>query len=80
MKIRPDYAEGHYALGVVLAQQKQLARAIEQFQLAIRLKPDYASAHYALGVALQKQGDRAGAERAFKLAQKLDSRLKPPSD
>jgi Flp pilus assembly protein TadD len=63
-----------------LAQQKQLAQAIEQFQLAIRLKPDYASAHYALGVALQRQGDRAGAERAFKLAQKLDSRLKPPSD
>ena len=56
IRMRPDLAEAHNGLGVVLYQQGHVDEAIRQFQEAIRLKPDYADAYNNLGVAFGQQG------------------------
>ena len=48
LRIKPDYAEAHYNLGVALAQAGRIPEAIEHLQQALRIKPDYAQAQNAL--------------------------------
>jgi tetratricopeptide (TPR) repeat protein len=47
--LKPDFAEAHYNLGIVLAMKRQMEQAVGQFQEAIRLKPHYAEANNNLG-------------------------------
>ena len=54
IRLKPDDAEVHCNLGIVLGQKGQIAEAVGEFQEAIRLRPEYAEAHYHLGVALGK--------------------------
>jgi len=49
--LKPDYAEARINLGAVLAEQGQLAEAIEQFEIAIRLRPDLPEAQANLARA-----------------------------
>src|SRR5262249_32724583 len=44
LHLDPDYATAHYNLGTVFKARRQLLRAIECFQNAVRLKPDYLAA------------------------------------
>jgi hypothetical protein len=55
--LRPNYAEAHNNLGVVLVDSGQLDDAIAAFQGAIRLKPDDGPSHYNLALALLTRGD-----------------------
>ena len=48
-KIKPDYAEAHFNLGVVLKTSGQLEEAIESYKKAIYLVPNYPAAHNNLG-------------------------------
>ena len=48
-KIKPDYAEAHFNLGVVLKNSGQLEDAIESYKKAIYLVPNYPAAHNNLG-------------------------------
>ena len=48
-KIKPDYAEAHFNLGVVLKAAGQLEGAIESYNRAIYLIPNYPAAHNNLG-------------------------------
>ena len=50
------YAETHCYLGVALEESGRLQKAIEQFELALRIEPDFAEAHYNLGVTLEQTG------------------------
>src|SRR6202011_2495913 len=43
--LRPDVAEAHNDLGVVLGARGRLAEAATAFQRAAALRPDYAEAH-----------------------------------
>jgi tetratricopeptide (TPR) repeat protein len=41
LRIRPDYAEGHYNLGVVLSRiPGRLPEALSHLETALRLKPN----------------------------------------
>ena len=64
IRLKPEFAEGHYGLGNALIRQGKLDEAIAAYREAIRLKPDYAEGHYGLGNALKGQGklDEAIAE------------------
>ena len=73
IRLKPDYAEAHYNLGIALAAQGKLEEAVAEFRAAIRLKPDYAEAHYNLGNALLDQGKLEEAIAEFRTA----IRLKP---
>ena len=51
IRLKPDYAEAHYNLGVAYGELGRYQEEIAAYQEAIRLKPDYADAHCNLGVA-----------------------------
>ena len=48
LRIKPDYAEVHYALGMALEQAGRAPEAIGHYAQALRLKPDFAEARTAL--------------------------------
>lgn len=52
LRLRPDYAEGHNNLGLVLAQNGDDEKASSEFREAVRIRPDYADAHANLGAVL----------------------------
>jgi tetratricopeptide (TPR) repeat protein len=52
VRLRPDYAQAHNNIGLVLAQSDEDEKAIAEFREAIRLRPDYADAHANLGATL----------------------------
>jgi tetratricopeptide (TPR) repeat protein len=57
LKIKPDLAKSHNALGEVLAKMGRLEEAIAHYQEALRLKPDFAEAQENLDKAqAQKKG------------------------
>ena len=73
IRLKPDFAEAHYNLGIALAGQGKLEEAIAEYRAAIRLKPDDAEAHNNLGVALDGQGKLEEAIAEYREA----IRLKP---
>jgi protein O-GlcNAc transferase len=54
--LRPDVAEAHNDLGVVLGARGRFAEAATAFERAVALKPDYADAHNNLASALRRLG------------------------
>jgi tetratricopeptide (TPR) repeat protein len=52
VKLRPDYAEAHNNLGLVLIQSGNDEEGLAAFREAVRLAPDYADARTNLGAAL----------------------------
>jgi protein O-GlcNAc transferase len=41
IRLKPDYAEAHYNLGVALEQAGKVSEAIQHYREAVRIKPDY---------------------------------------
>jgi len=56
ISIKPDYAEAHFNLGVVLKESGHLNLAVESYKKAITLLPNYFGAHNNLGNALKQIG------------------------
>jgi protein O-GlcNAc transferase len=54
--LKPDIAEAHNDLGVVLGARGRFAEAAASFARAVALRPDYAEAHNNLGAALRRLG------------------------
>jgi hypothetical protein len=54
--IKPDYADGHYALGVLLGQRGLSDLAMSHYRVAIALNPRHAEAHNNLGNLLKEEG------------------------
>ena len=72
---RPNYAVARTNLGGALFQKRQLAEAIEQFRLALKLSPNDALAHAYLGVALFQKGQLNDAITELEEALRLNPRL-----
>ncbi|MCX7426936.1 MAG: tetratricopeptide repeat protein [Planctomycetia bacterium] len=64
LKIKPDYAEAHNGLGLVLAARGRADEATGHYQKAAALKPDYAEVHNNMGSLLAGQG-RSGEAVVF---------------
>jgi eukaryotic-like serine/threonine-protein kinase len=56
IRLKPDRADFHKALGTYLTEERRLNEAIAELREAIRLKPGWAEAHRMLGTALAFQG------------------------
>ena len=75
VELKPDYAEAHFNLAVVLSEQGQssLPRAERHCKLALEHKPEYVQAHHLMGnilASMQQASDAtASYERAASLAQ-----------
>ncbi|WP_158442059.1 MULTISPECIES: tetratricopeptide repeat protein [Planktothrix] len=67
LKIRPNWPEVYYNLGIIFEQQQNLSGAVSCYKQAILQADNYAEAYYNLGVVYQKQGL---IEKAIKTYQK----------
>jgi len=75
VRLDPDFAEGHYNLGVGLYERGRQREALTHWRRALRLRPDYAEAHHNLGAALFTDGDLPGALRHLEQAVRVQPRL-----
>ena len=71
LKIKPDYAEAYYNLGVVLRVKGDLEAAIDSYKQALKIKPDYAVVYNNMGNALKDKGDLETAIDSYKQALKI---------
>ncbi len=56
LESRPNYADLHYRLGLLLRQRGDIIEAIHHFRIAVQINPRYSSAAIKLGVALREIG------------------------
>src|SRR5437899_6571049 len=71
LAIDPQSSIAENNLGIVRADQKKRAEAIEHYQRALQIRPEYAQAHYNLGVALAQQGKPAEAIEHYRQALRI---------
>ncbi len=71
LAIDPQSSIAENNLGLVRADQKKPAEAIEHYQRALQIRPEYAQAHYNLGVALAQQGKPAEAIEHYRQALRI---------
>ena len=71
LRIRPDFAEAHYDLGVALMHLGRAQEAMAQWEQALRIKPDFAEAHCNLGNALERTGKIEGAVAHYEQAVRI---------
>ena len=62
IKIKPDYAEAYYNMGISQQNHSDLAGAIDSYKHALQIKPNYAGAYYNTGNGLEGSG-RPGWQR-----------------
>lgn len=68
LRLDPRLQDARYNLGLALFEDRQLARAAKELELAVRQTPGSMRARLALGAARQDLGDLAGAETQFREA------------
>ena len=71
LRIKPDYADAYYNMGVALNDKGDPEAAIESYKQALRIKPDYAKAYNNMGVALNDKGDPEVAIESYKQALRI---------
>ncbi len=72
VRLRPDFADGHYALGQALSLEGRLDEAIRESREAIRLEPGRAEFHGDFASVLYRAGDWAGAIAQLQEAVRLN--------
>jgi len=78
LKADPASALLHNQLGAALARAGQPARALAEFDQAIKLQPDYAAAHTNRGLVLSQEKRWREAEEAFRVAIALGAKSPTP--
>jgi len=71
LKIKPDYAEAYYNMGVALKSKGNPEAAIDSYKQALKIKPNYAEAHNNMGNALTDKGNLEAAIDSYKQALKI---------
>jgi Flp pilus assembly protein TadD len=71
LRIAPDSAPAHLALGISLLQIGEAGAAVTELEEAARLEPKMQQAYYQLGRAYQILGRSRDAEAAFAKVQEL---------
>lgn len=72
VRLKPDFAEGHLNLGLLLAGQCRLDEAVESYRRTVELQPQLVLGHNNLGIALAQLGRRAEAMAAYEQALAID--------
>jgi tetratricopeptide (TPR) repeat protein len=68
LRLRPDWPDGHYELGLSLAALGQSDRALRAYRQVLALAPDHAEALVNLGVTLAQRGQMVEAEHHLRRA------------
>jgi tetratricopeptide (TPR) repeat protein len=74
VKLDPGYADAHFELGLFYEDEKQDAKAIQEYQLAVKLRPELSKAHYHLGRLYQKNGHPARAQKELETFEALKTK------
>jgi Flp pilus assembly protein TadD len=72
MRLNPNLADAHFALGKALVGKADLDGAIAELKVAVRMKPDSARPHHTLGAVLEKKGDLKSALEEYRRASQLE--------
>ena len=72
LKIDSNNAEAHDDLGVLYAQKREYAKAMEHFNRAISIDPTYQKAYHNLAMLLHIAGDNANAINRINQSLKLN--------
>jgi tetratricopeptide (TPR) repeat protein len=81
VRLRPDWAEAHYALALSLIEMEKLKAAIEEFKRVLKLKAKYelmVLSNYNIGNAYADLGEYKEAIDAYKQAIELHPELPQP--
>jgi tetratricopeptide (TPR) repeat protein len=68
IKIKPDFHEAYYNMGVVYAKLGEHQQALEAYQKAIKIKPDKYETYNNMGVVYAKLGKHQQALEAYQKA------------
>jgi tetratricopeptide (TPR) repeat protein len=68
LAIKPDYADAHYNLAIILKELGQLEAAVKRYEQALAIKPNFVEAHSNLGNTLQKLGQLEAAVKRYEQA------------
>ena len=71
LELRPDYAEAHNNLGVVMHANGEEGVAAEHYRQAIKERPWYPEANYNYAVLLQSRGNLNGASDRYQEALRM---------
>ena len=71
LEMRPDYAEAHNNLGVVMRAKGDEGQAAEHYLQAIKVRPWYPEANYNYAVLLHSRGNLKGADDRYQEALRL---------
>jgi tetratricopeptide (TPR) repeat protein len=61
LRLKPDFAEAHFELGLITLSEGKTEQSIASLQKAVSLEPGFAAAHYRLGLAYKKAGNATAA-------------------
>ena len=75
IRLKPDYAEAHYGLGLAYANLGHWQEAVYAYRQALQLKPDYAEVYYNLGWALTLLGRFSEAQLSYQRAREIAREL-----
>ena len=68
VQMAPEDPDGHYYLGVILAESAQLDEAVKELRRAIELKPDHVHAYRWLGAISHWSGKPVDADKNYRKA------------
>ena len=71
VQLREDIRIAYMDLGIILAEAKQYAEAIDALQRAAELDPAQPDAHYRLGRVYQNMGNKSAAQQELNKVQEL---------
>ena len=71
IRIKPDYPEAYYNLGIAYSQMNMYQEALQALKQSIRLNPDIPKVHFRLGVIYSTQ-DTASALKEYEILKNLD--------
>jgi serine/threonine-protein kinase len=74
IRLRPDYADAHFCLGLALNHQGKVPEAIAAYREEIRLRPDDPKDHCNLGLVLRSRAKHAAALDALRTGHALGSK------
>jgi predicted CXXCH cytochrome family protein len=73
VRLQPDWGQGHYSLGLLLAEDRnRLDEAAQRLSRAASIMPENPRIHFNLGVAYWQLEQRVKAASAIKIAYKLE--------
>ena len=71
IKIKPDFAEAYYNMGIALNNNNQPDAAIDSYKKALKIQPDYAEVYNNIGVILSNNDEMEAAIASYMQALKF---------